>query len=68
MINYEKDPKATLVSREDFQRYEAVRASGRYNMRTNEARLFAEIDKTTYRAIITNYEELYSAFGDKEEN
>jgi hypothetical protein len=68
MINYDKDPKATLVSEEDFQRYEAVRASGRYNMRTNEARLFTGIEKATYRAIITNYEELYSAFGDKEEN
>ena len=65
MLNYEKDSKATLVSQEDFQRYETVRASGRYNMLTEEARIVAGLDKATYRAIIVNYEELISRFGNE---
>ncbi len=63
MLKFGDQHKATLVSQEDFQRYEAVRASGRYNMRTEEARHVAEIDKATYLAIIANYEELNDRFG-----
>lgn len=47
---------AMLVCREDFERYEAVRRNGRFNMFSTEARLVTGLDKSTYQAIISNYE------------
>jgi len=47
---------ALLVCQEDFERYEAVRRHGRFNMWSEEARLETGLDKSTYRAIIANYD------------
>lgn len=47
---------ALLVCQEDFERYEAVRRHGRFNMFSEEARMETGIDKTTYRAILSNYD------------
>lgn len=47
---------ALLVCQEDFDRYEAVRRHGRFNMFSEEARMETGIDKTTYRAILSNYD------------
>lgn len=47
---------ALLVCQEDFDRYEAVRRHGRFNMFSEEARMETGLDKTTYRAILSNYD------------
>ena len=60
MRNRDITANTTLVCQEDFIRYETIRADGRYNMRTEEARNLTGLGQSVYRAIIVNYEELAS--------
>ena len=60
MRNPTKEPTILLVCQEDFLRYESFRASGRYDMRSEETRKLTEINYATYRAIIDNYDALSS--------
>ena len=46
------------ITKEDFDAYEAVRLSGRFNMFDPRARELSGLDRVTYLGVIKNYTEL----------
>ena len=46
------------VTKEDWDAFLSVQKSGKYNMIDPMARMSAGLDKSTWMAIITNYEKL----------
>ena len=51
------------VHKTEFRAYQRVQMDGQYNMMSSHARKEAELEKSTWIAIMKNYMDLYDTWG-----